>query len=299
MVAEFLKAKKLPETLKTWVNTSLGETWEEAGETVEADSLLTRKETWGNEAPEDVVVVTAGVDVQGDRLEMEVKGWGIGEESWSLDYRQIFGDPAQEAVWKELDACLQRPVKSKTGLYLNIACTCIDSGGHHTQMVYDFCGRHALRGVFAIKGMSQAAKPIVGRPTRNNRFKIRLYPIGVDTAKEVIYSRLRITEPGAGYYHFPVDRDREYFLQLTAEKQVTKFNKGIGRREWIKTRARNEALDCNVYALAALKLLSPDLEALAAAMPSAPEPETLQVSAMPAPQKQQAWIPKIDNWLNR
>lgn len=300
IVADFLKAKKLPETLKTWVNTSLGETWEEAGESVEADSLLTRKESWGNEAPENVVVVTAGVDVQGDRLEVEIKGWGIGEESWSLDYKIFYGDPAQEAVWKELDAYLQKPVKSKTGVFLNIACSCIDSGGHHTQMVYDFCGRHALRGVFAIKGMSQAAKPIIGRPTRNNRFKIRLYPIGVDTAKEVIFSRLRITEPGAGYYHFPAERDREYFLQLTGEKQVTKFNKGVGRREWIKTRARNEALDCNVYALAALKLLSPDLEALAAAMPSAPEPETPQpVQPQAAPQKQQAWIPKIDNWMNR
>ncbi|MDE3037359.1 MAG: phage terminase large subunit family protein [Pseudomonadota bacterium] len=299
MVADFLKAKKLPETLKTWVNTSLGETWEEAGESIEADSLLTRKESWGNEAPEDVVVVTAGVDVQGDRLEMEVKGWGIGEESWSLDYKIFYGDPAQETVWKELDAYLQKPVKSKTGLFLNIACTCIDSGGHHTQMVYDFCGKYAMRGVFAIKGMSQAAKPIIGRPTRNNRYKIRLYPIGVDTAKEVIYGRLRITEPGVGYCHFPVERDREYFLQLTAEKQVTKFNKGVGRREWIKTRARNEALDCNVYALAALKILSPDLEALAAAMPSAPEPNAPQDMPPPAPQKVQAWIPKIDNWMKR
>jgi len=87
MVAEFLKAKKLPETLKTWVNTSLGESWEESGESIEADVLLQRKESWGTDAPEPVVLVTAGVDVQGDRLEIEVKGWGIGEECWSLDYR--------------------------------------------------------------------------------------------------------------------------------------------------------------------------------------------------------------------
>ncbi len=299
MVTEFLKAKRLPETLKTWVNTSLGETWEEAGETVEADSLLTRKESWGSEAPENVLVVTAGVDVQGDRLEIEVKGWGLGEESWSLDYKIFYGDPAQEAVWKELDTFLQRPIKSKTGIFLNIACTCIDSGGHHTQMVYDYCGRNALRGIYAIKGMNVPAKPIVGRPTRNNRYKIRLYPIGVDTAKEVIYSRLRITEPGAGYYHFPVDRDREYFLQLTGEKQVTKFNKGVGRREWIKTRARNEALDCNVYALAAFKLLNADMEGLAAAMPSVVAPEVEDTAPAPAPEQESAWIPKINNWLDR
>lgn len=305
MVTEFLKAKKLPETLKTWVNTSLGETWEEAGETVDADWLLQRKESWGAEAPEEVVVVTAGVDVQGDRLEIEVKGWGVGEESWSLDYKQLFGDPAQPQVWQELDTYLQRPIKSKTGLYLNIACTCIDSGGHHTQAVYEFCRSRAVRGIFAIKGLNQPGKPIVGRPSRNNRHKLRFYPLGVDTAKEVIYSRLRITEPGHGYYHFPAERDREYFLQLTGEKQITRFTKGTPRREWLKIRARNEALDCNVYALAALKLLSPDLEELAQGMLFVPRSKEDVPAALPtapdaaAPTTQQAWIPKIDNWLSR
>lgn len=301
MVAEFLKAKKLPETLKTWVNTSLGETWEEAGETVDADILLQRKENWGTEAPEEVVVVTAGVDVQGDRVEIEVKGWGVGEESWSLDYRQFFGDPAQDAVWKELDTFLQRPIKSKTGLYLNIACTCIDSGGHHTQAVYEFCKTRAVRGVFAIKGMNTPNKPLVGRPSRNNRHKLRFYPLGVDTAKEVVFSRLRITEPGPGYYHFPTERDREYFLQLTGEKQVTRFTKGAARREWVKIRARNEALDCNVYALAGLKLLSPDFEQLQHSMFFAPreEPDQPAASAAIEPAQEQSWIPKIDNWLNR
>lgn len=296
MVAEFLKAKKLPETLKTWVNTSLGESWEEAGESIEADALMQRKESWGFEAPEEVAVITAGVDVQGDRLEIEIKGWGIGEESWSLDYRQFFGDPAQDAVWQELDAYLQRPVKSKTGMHLNIACACIDSGGHHTQAVYEFCKSRAVRGIFPVKGMNQPGKPLVGRPSKNNRYKIRLYPLGVDTGKEVIYSRLRLTDHGPGYCHFPVDRDREYFLQLTAEKQVTRFHKGAARREWIKTRSRNEALDCNVYALAALKLLNPDLDALAAAMRLAPRPEPEKPST-PAPAQPAAWIPKIDNWL--
>ena len=104
LVRGFFKAKRSPETFKTWVNTSLGETWEEGGETVEADALLNRKEGWGDDAPEEVVVVTAGVDVQGDRLEVETKGWGVGEESWSLDYKTFFGDPAQGQVWQELDA---------------------------------------------------------------------------------------------------------------------------------------------------------------------------------------------------
>jgi phage terminase large subunit GpA-like protein len=298
MVADFLRAKKLPETLKTWVNTSLGETWEEAGEAVDADILLQRKESWGSDAPEAVVLVTAGVDVQGDRLEIEVKGWGLGEECWSLDYRIFYGDPAQGMVWQELDAYLLQPIRSKLGVHLNIACVCIDSGGHHTQAVYEFCSNRAIRGVFAIKGVSQTAKPLLGRPSRNNRYKLRLYPIGTDTAKEVIYSRLRLTEIGAGYFHFPLERDREYFLQLTGEKQVTRFAKGVAKREWIKTRARNEVLDCTVYALAAFKLLNPNLQKLAEDLEAAPRilPEVEQENT----QKQNsAWIPRMDDWLKR
>ena len=153
-----------------------------------------------------------------------------------------------------------------------------------------------MRGVFAVKGLSLAAKPLVGRPSRNNRHKLRLYPLGVDTAKEVIYSRLRITEPGPGYYHFPLERDKEYFQQLTAEKQVTRYHKGTARREWVKSRSRNEALDCNVYALAALKLLSPDLEQLSAAMQALPKPKP-ENPVSPSKPAQAAWIPKMDDWL--
>ncbi len=142
----------------------------------------------------------------------------------------------------------------------------------------------------------------MGRPSRNNRYKIRLYPIGVDTGKEVVFGRLRITEPGHGYFHFPVERDREYFLQLTAEKQVTRFTKGVARREWIKTRARNEALDCTVYALAALKLLSPNLEQLAEEMLFRPRPVVEAEEEKPPhePYRQkQPWIPRMDNWMRK
>lgn len=296
IVAEFLKAKKQPETLKTWVNTSLGETWEEEGERLEADDLLARKENWGNEAPEEVLFVTAGVDVQGDRIEVEVKGWGIGEESWSLDYRIFYGDPSQDKLWQELDTYLQSNIRSKSGLLLPIACTCVDSGGHHTQAVYDFCARRAIRGIFAIKGMNQSGRPIVGRPSRNNRFRLRLYPLGVDTGKELLMSRLRLTEPGPGYCHFPANRDREYFMQLTAEKQVTRFFKGVARREWIKTRSRNEALDCNVYALAALKILNPDLEGAAQPFSAPPPPP---VNTNPSAGRRDGWINNRSNWLSR
>jgi len=308
IVKEFLQAKLLPETLKTWVNTTLGESWEEDGETVDADILFERREDFGVPkvgVPEEVVLVTAGVDVQGDRVEIEVKGWGVGEESWSLDYRVFYGNPAESYVWDALDSYLLKPIRTASGISLNIASVCIDSGGHHTQNVYEFCSTRAMRGIFAIKGLSQAAKPIIGRPSKSNRFGLRLYPIGTDTAKEVIYSRLRLREPGPGYFHFPMQRDIEYFLQLTAEKQVTKFTKSAPKREWIKIRSKNEVLDCTVYALAALKLLNPDLETLAndiyalirdGVNKKEEQKEAGTYVSWPDARDNQ-WIPRMDNWL--
>jgi phage terminase large subunit GpA-like protein len=263
IVAEFLKAKLLPETLKTWVNTTLGETWEEQGETVNEESLLARKENWGELTPNSAVIVTAGVDVQNDRLEIEIVGFGVGQESWSLDYRIIYGDPAREEVWQDLDAILEKPIKHASGINMRIACTCIDSGGHHTQEVYAYCKKRSMRRVFAVKGSSIAGKPIVSRPSIANRIRVKLFAVGTDTAKEMIYSRLKLLEPGAGYCHFPASREEQYFKQLTAEKLVTRYHKGFPVRKWEKPAGRrNEALDCRVYALAALHILNPDLEQL-------------------------------------
>jgi phage terminase large subunit GpA-like protein len=318
MAREFLRAKLLPETLKTWVNTSLGEPWEEDGETVEADVLFQRREDWGQAAPKEVVLVTAGIDVQGDRLEVELKGWGRQEECWSLDYRILYGNPAESHVWDVLDTYLLRPIRSATGILLDIKSACIDSGGHHTQAVYEFCKSRGLRNIFAIKGASLPGKPIVGRASKSNRYGLRLYPIGTDTAKEVIYSRLRLTEPGPGYCHFPLARDIEYFRQLTAEKQVTRFGKGAAKREWVKTYTRNEVLDCTVYALAAMKLFNNDLELLADEMeaivktgrvitkPQAAEPaaeldnatEGTYVKWPDARDYKKEWIPRMDGYLS-
>ncbi|WP_341760857.1 phage terminase large subunit family protein [Candidatus Tisiphia endosymbiont of Thecophora atra] len=264
MTAEFLKAKMMPETLKTWVNTSLGETWEEGGDKVDETSLLSRKENWGNVVPNGVVIITAGVDVQNDRLEVEIVGWGVKEESWSLDYRVIYGDPARSEIWDDLDNILEQNIKHQSGINLRIASVCVDSGGHHTQAVYAYCKKRQLRRIFAIKGSSIAGKALVSRPSIANRMRVKLFSIGTDTAKEMIYSRLKITELGPGYCHFPINYDAEYFKQLTAEKIVTYYNKGFPTRKWEKPAGkRNEALDCRVYALAALYILNPNLELLA------------------------------------
>lgn len=259
-VRDFLASKRDPMRLKTWVNTFLGETWEDQGEQVDDHDLMQRAEDWGGELPDDVLLLTAGVDVQDDRLELEVVGWGRGEESWSIDYQTIYGDPSTADLWMQLDQTLQQKFVHPTHGEMVIRSACVDSGGHYTQQVYNYCRARAGRKVFAIKGVGGEGKPIAGRPTKNNIGKINLFPVGTDTAKELIYSRLKIVEEGEGYCHFPVGRHEEYYRMLTAEKKVTKYFKGRPKREWVKIRTRNEALDCRVYATAALAILNLNLE---------------------------------------
>lgn len=146
------------------------------------------------------------------------------------------------------------------GINRNIAATCIDTGGHYTDEVYKFCNKYqrSIR-VFAIKGASQVGKQLVSKSSSNNRFGVKLFMVGTDTAKETIYSRLKIEEQGPGYCHFPSHYDDEFFKQLTAEKFMIKYEKGRTKMEWRKIRKRNEALDCRVYNLAAYEILKPNI----------------------------------------
>ena len=260
-VEEFLAARKDPMRLKTFVNTFLGETWEDQGEGVDDYAVSKRKEDY-EPVPEDVVLITAGVDVQDDRLEVEVVGWGAGEESWQIDYKVIYGDPSSPRIWSQLDEVILAKYEHPSGEDLIIRATCIDSGGHHTRAVYNYAKTRAGHRVFAIKGVGGEGKPIVGRPSKNNVGKVPLYPVGVDTAKELHYARLKIDEAGPGYCHFRSERDDEYFKQLTAEKMVMKYHKGYAKRTWIKTRTRNEALDVRVYAIAAFSILNVNMDSL-------------------------------------
>jgi phage terminase large subunit GpA-like protein len=262
-VREFLEAKKQPATLRVWVNTYLGETWEEQGEQVDDYAIAARRESFGETLPLDVVLLTAGVDVQDDRLEVEIVGWGRDDESWSVDYRTVYGDPSSPTVWRDMDSLLDQQFEREDGSILMVRSTCVDSGGHHTNSVYNFVRPREGKRVFAIKGVGGEGKPLVGKPGRNNIGKIKLFPVGVDTAKDVLFSRMRIVEPGPGYMHFPVSRSDEYFRQLTAEKLVTRYHKGFARREWVKIRPRNEALDVRVYAMAALGILNLNVNAIA------------------------------------
>ena len=262
MATSFLESKKRPETLKTWINTSLGETFEEQGTGVEYESLLERRLNYdATTIPEDVLVLVAGADLQKDRIEIQTLGFGKNYNCYVIDYKIFWGDPNAANVWVELDNYLKKRFTTESKRILTISCTCIDSGGHHTNQCYQFTKPRQGRRIFAVKGSSQAGKPIINRPTFVGKNKAVLYSIGTDTAKEVIYARLA-ADPETSNLYFPADVDEEYFKQLTSEKRVTKFVRGRPSMVWKQIRDRNESLDTMVYGFAAIYILNPNFELL-------------------------------------
>lgn len=259
LVAEWLEVKDDPLMRQTFVNLVLGETYEDRGDrALQEDKLAARCEVWGAEVPDGVAVVTVGVDTQGDRFECEVVGWGMNEESWSIDFEIISGDMETPDIWSRLDAYLKRIWYRADGRGFEVMAVCHDSGGHHTQKVYDFAKARIGRRVWAIKGESAVGgkrSPVwpTKTPSKRNKSSFRPVIIGVNAAKDSVRSRLHLVEKGAGYMHFPVDRDINYFAQLTSERSVRKTSGGQHYRVWELPPGRaNEALDCRVYAYAAL-----------------------------------------------
>jgi phage terminase large subunit GpA-like protein len=298
-----LSAKEDPFRLKTWVNTVLGETWEERGDSVNAHDLSLRRERYQAEVPTGVGELVAAVDVQGDRLEAVVKGYGAGEESWLVAFTQVHGDPARENVWHELDEFLRQEFTHESGRKLRIMTTVVDSGGAHTEQVYRYARARLDRRVFPVKGGSIAGRPLVERPSVHNRYRVPLFVLCVDTGKDIVLSRLRVSAPGPGYVHLPEWADEEYLAQLTAEKAIRKYAKGRGAvREWVKLRERNEALDLEVYALAALYISGPvvlrSLAERAAALakpvgeavPSEPRAPTIVGSIAAMNRRRRGWV---------
>jgi phage terminase large subunit GpA-like protein len=269
VVEDFMEADRSgeQEQMKVFVNTSLGETWEEKGEQLNDTALFDRLEEYKAEVPDNVFVLTAAVDVQDDRFELEVVGWGVGKESWGIQYQVIFGDLKQNHIWTELDQFLLRTWSKKDGTKLGIACTCVDSGGHFTTEVYRFCKAREDRRVYAIKGEGANGGeyvPFINGFSKTPREKAILFKLGVNEGKSKVTSRLKIQE-GPGFCHFSKERGytEAYFLGLTAEKLVTRYRMGVAYQVWVKTRNRNEPLDLRVYATAALEILNPDIDKLA------------------------------------
>jgi len=268
MAREFLKNKATGDS-QTFVNVSLAETWDEKGDKHDPDLLYLRRENYLAELPAGVVLVVVGVDVQDDRKEetaydIAVDGLGI----WAITHRVFKGNPDSNDVWDQLDQFLLSELEHESGLRLRIAAVGIDSGGHHTTKVYKFCKKRSGRRVFALKGSNQHGAPLVSRPTNRNSEKVDLYAVGTSEAKDLLFNRLTIAEPGKpGFFHFPMSDpliDHEFFAQLTAEKRVKTYKNGFPIFVYKNTRRRNEGLDCFVYAYAAFEILRPNLKAIAA-----------------------------------
>jgi phage terminase large subunit GpA-like protein len=256
---KWLASKDDEDKKQAFWNTQLGLPYRRnAGKEVAAEALAAHGEIWDAEVPAGVGLITVGVDVQDYRVELEVVGWGANEESWSLAYHIIEGEFSDLKLQALLDMWLVRRFKRADGRPFEVAAACIDSGGHHTQDVYTFCKARIGRRVWAIKGdaaRSGKRSPVwpTSRPSQRNKRSYRPVIIGVNAAKDTIASRLGKEQVGAGFMHFPADRDLGYFAQLTAERSVMMVRGGQRFRVWELRRGRaNEALDCRVYAYAAL-----------------------------------------------
>jgi len=268
----FEKAKDNPDRLRSFVNTVLGQTWKEKGDAPEWRRIFERRETYEfNQVPQGGIFITAGVDVQKDRLECEIVAWGQDKQSWSIDYRVINGDTSEDHPWNELFSFLNEQFPCANGASLPIRLMAIDSG-YNTQVVYNQVRKHPINRVIAVKGVD-LSQTLVGAPStvdvdakgRKIRRGIRVWKVGASIAKTELYGWLRLDKPTAegepypaGYCHFP-EYDEHFFKMLTAEQLIVRVTRNGGRRfEWEKIRERNEALDTRCYARAAAAIIGLD-----------------------------------------
>ncbi len=225
------------------------------------------------------------MDVQEDRLEVEIIGWGVDNESWSLKYQVIHGDPGTKEVWNDLDDLLETRILHARGMEMPVMCACVDSGGHFADEVYSFCKKKQRQGrrIYVVRGGSVPWKPVIGKPSKNNSHHAKMFLVGTETAKDSIFSWLKVEEAGQpGYCHFPAHYTDDYFNGLTSEKKVPQYKKGRAIKVYVpkKKGIRNEPLDLRVYNLAALKILNPNFKALALRME-----RITPKSTTPAPEK--------------
>jgi phage terminase large subunit GpA-like protein len=289
MIREYLEAKGDPEREKVVFNTRFGEAYEQKGSFEDETIFLKRRENYPAALPDGVLLLTAAVDTQDNRLEYEICGWGDGEENWGIKKGIVLGVPDRQETWDELDQQLDRVYRFANGTGLLVARTFIDSGGHYTKEVYKYCYRNMHKNRFTIKGMPGAGVPLIYKISSAKEYGIPLVLIGVDSGKQYVFDRLAIEEPGPKYFHFPLDQEKEnlvaatlekaglhlpelllmrgydqiYFKGLIAEELVPKKERGRVVFVWknIAKDKRNEPLDLRVYNLACLHSINPDWSA--------------------------------------
>lgn len=272
-IRAYQKALGDSKSLQVVYNTRLGELWEDRGDLQDEDSLMARREEYGAELPEGVLVLTCGVDTQDDRLEYEILGHGHFGETWGIKKGIIMGRPDADDTWAALDDAIDHIYTFADGIGLKVSMTFIDEGGHFTQDVRQRCAARVGKKVFCIKGMPGPDRPFTS-PPKKAKIVIRQvqvgtcwqYQLGVDSGKQIIMDNLRVETPGTKYCHFPKrdDYGPAYFTGLLSERLV--YNEKAKRNPWqwekIPGHERNEALDCRNYALAAFKALPVNLDAV-------------------------------------
>ena len=274
IVTRYLEARGDTKKLKVVYNTLFGELWEERGGLANEDDYMARREEYTAELPDGVLVLTMGVDVQDDRLEYEVVGWGLRKENWGIRRGMILGRPDTPEVWAQLDELVKRIYRFGNGKGLRISMTFVDDGGHFTQEVRMRCAQRIGMRVFDCKGFAGDGKPYTS-PPKKVKIVIRgktigecwQYQLGVDAGKQLIMDGLKVQTPGPRYCHFPINPEcgyeHRYFVGLLSEHLVYKeHNRNPWVWEKIPGHERNEALDCRNYAMAAFTALAPDLDAL-------------------------------------
>lgn len=268
MAGLYLEAKADPsgEKMKGFLNTSLAEGYEEREGEIDTDDLVELQETYDPTLiPEEILLVNAAVDLQKDRLEMEIKGYGIGDEtdpdkfsvpqSWGIEYLVIEGDPARPEVWKELEEKRATIYRTPSGRTLRISAVAIDTG-YLAHRVYKFIGRNRGKGYFAVRGANTPGKPLISKPSKVGNPPVNVWTIGTETAKDSIANRLELKKHGPGFCHFGKHYPEHYFKQLRSEQPVVRYHRGRAFRCWekIKEWYRNEALDLFVYCDAVLAI---------------------------------------------
>lgn len=272
IILKYLYAIGKTKKLQVVYNTCFGKLWENRGDLEDEDSLLARREDYGAELPEGVLVLTCGVDTQDDRLEFEVVGRGHFGENWGIQKGIILGRPDDAKVWKELDAILNHTYTFADGIGLNISKTFVDEGGHFTQQVRLQCRARERQKVYAIKGRGGPDVPFTAPPRKqkiviSNRFLGYgwAFLLGVDAGKQIIIDNIRVQTPGSNYSHFPRrdDYGETYFNGLLSEHLAYKPER---KQPWVWEKIpgheRNEALDCRNYANAAFETLPVNLDSL-------------------------------------
>jgi len=260
---------------KSFINTVLAEYWiEDHKEQLDWQLLYNRREVYKAQVPMRCVYLTAGVDTQDDRIEISVWGWGVNEESWLILHDIVGGtlgsyedkkNPANLATkepWLKALEILNQTFIHELGFEMRVSRVCWDTGGHYGSHVHAFSKRHGLKRFIPIRGAPTPGKPIAAFPRQKGKRGTYFFEVGTEEAKEQIYSRYKLpisdlSQPCAGYVHLPLNDsfcDQDFVKQLTSESKVPARYKGKLTSKWDANGQRNEATDCFVYALAALKV---------------------------------------------